>query len=82
MIAQHELRAQVLRRKQLSQEACLAMGEPVGTVSEYVRYWSDESQWVVEVHQYSRPGGDLGASGRPDPKRLRLEGVLYIAWSG
>ncbi len=33
---------------------------------------------VALVHQYLLPSGALGASGRPDPKRLILNGLLYI----
>lgn len=51
-------------------------GEPMGTRSQFIRY-SDKGRWVVEIHQYLRPDGTLGASGRPDPKRLRLEGIIY-----
>ena len=33
---------------------------------------------VALVHQYLLPSGALGASGLPDPKRLILNGLLYI----
>jgi hypothetical protein len=33
---------------------------------------------VAVVHQYLRPDGSLGASGLPDPKRLLVNGILYI----
>jgi hypothetical protein len=29
------------------------------------------------VHQYLRPDGTLGLSGRPDPKLVLYEGVVY-----
>jgi hypothetical protein len=32
---------------------------------------------VAEVHQYLMPNGQLGASGKPDPKRLLHNGTLY-----
>src|SRR5262245_4595038 len=49
---------------------------PQGTRSQTIRYFKDK-QWVVEVHQYLRPDSTLGASGRPDPKRLRMNGFIY-----
>jgi hypothetical protein len=49
---------------------------PQGTRSQTIRYFKG-NQWVVEVHQYLRPDGTLGASGRPDPKRLRMNGFIY-----
>jgi hypothetical protein len=33
---------------------------------------------VAVAHQYLRPDGTLGASGRPDPKAIFSEDVLYI----
>lgn len=30
------------------------------------------------VHQYQLPGGGIGASGRPDPKRLFEHGKIYV----
>jgi hypothetical protein len=32
---------------------------------------------VARVHQYDRPDGTIGLSGRPDPKRVLSGGVLY-----
>jgi hypothetical protein len=32
---------------------------------------------IARVHQYLRTDGSIGASGRPDPKRLFEEGTLY-----
>ena len=54
-------------------------GEPPGTRGQLVRYSDHNGRWVVEVFQYLRPDGTIGASGRPDPKRLRLGGKIYVA---
>src|SRR5215831_17614223 len=54
-------------------------GEPQGTRSQTIRYVDLAGQWVVEIHQYLRPDGSLGASGRPDPKRLRIAGTIFIS---
>lgn len=53
-------------------------GEPPGTRSQVIRYVDLSGQWVVVVHQYLRPNGDLGGSGKPDPKRLRIAGTIFI----
>ncbi len=64
------IRNKVLRHPEMK-------GEPPGTRSQLIRYLDQKGSWVVEVHQYLRPDGTLGASGRPDPKRLRLGGIIY-----
>ena len=52
--------------------------EPVCTRSQYTIYLDAEGQEVAHAHQYLRTDGNLGASGRPDPKRLLVNGILYI----
>lgn len=58
-------------------------GEPVCTRSQYVLYLDPRGEKVAEVHQYVRPDGGIGASGRPDPKALLIDDVVYhvTAWS-
>ena len=50
-------------------------GQPLGTVSQRVLYLR-EGMNVAVVHQYVRPDGALGGSGRPDPKWLRDGNVI------
>jgi hypothetical protein len=50
--------------------------EPFCTRSQMVSY-RDGSNEIARVHQYVKPNGQLGASGKPDPKRLLHNGVLY-----
>ena len=50
--------------------------EPYCTRSQIVRYY-DGAHQVAVVHQYMRPDGTIGAWGRPDPKAVLHEGVLY-----
>lgn len=50
---------------------------PACTRSQVVVYLDQSSRMVAIVHQYLKPDGTLGASGNPDPKALRHEGVLY-----
>ena len=47
-------------------------GEPTCTRSQIHTYWLDGAP-VALVHQYTRPDGSIGASGRPDPKVLVLD---------
>jgi len=55
-----------------------AANEPRCTYSEMISYLDQEGNEVARVHQYKRPDGSMGASGRPDPKRLLSDGVIYI----
>lgn len=49
---------------------------PLCTRSEMVIYYTSDRTPVAWVHQYLRPDGTLGGSGRPDPKRLVIEGRI------
>jgi hypothetical protein len=48
------------------------IGEPHCTRSQIVLYSTLDGKPVALVHRYRRPSGQLGGSGRPDPKRLFL----------
>lgn len=52
-------------------------GQPYCTRSQEVSYFDKDDQEVARVHQYLRPDGTLGGSGRPDPKRVFQGGILY-----
>lgn len=52
-------------------------GQPQCTRGQMVRYQDEARGLLVEVFQYMRPDGRLGASGRADPKRLRLGDTIY-----
>ncbi len=52
--------------------------EPFCTRSQSVSYIDQEGNEVARVHQYLRTDLTIGASGRPDPKRVLFEGRLYI----
>ncbi len=51
--------------------------EPYCTRSLMLAYFDQDGNEVARVHQYLRPDGTIGASGRPDPKRLLDGGILY-----
>lgn len=54
-------------------------GEPYCTRSEIVSYRDEDARQIARVHQYVRPDGSLGLGGKPDPKMLLHEGVLYVS---
>lgn len=55
-------------------------GQPPCTRSQVVFYFDQSGARVAVVHQYLRPDGTLGASGKPDPKWLRVgQGYLQEA---
>ena len=56
----------------------MLLHEPPGTRSQMVAYVDASGQRVALVHQYLRPDGTLGGSGRPDPKLLIEGGVTYF----
>jgi hypothetical protein len=51
--------------------------EPYCTRSQVLIYWTPERTPVAMVHQYVRPDGSLGASGRPDPKLVVIGDTVY-----
>jgi hypothetical protein len=56
--------------------------EPFCTHSQSVSYRDSDGNEIVRVHQYLRPDNTIGASGRPDPKRLLKDGILYRLHKG
>src|SRR4029453_81011 len=52
-------------------------GQPYFTQSQGVAYFEKDNKEVARIHQYLRPDGLLGGSGRPDPKRVLQGGILY-----
>ena len=52
---------------------------PAGSKSERVVYRDELGRRVAIVHQFRKPNGQLGASGKPDPKMLEHEGDNYYA---
>lgn len=46
--------------------------EPFCTWSRMYAYRTPDGQPVALAHQYDRPDGSIGGSGRPDPKWLKV----------
>src|SRR3990172_8867319 len=55
----------------------LAANEPFCTQSQMVSYRDQNNNEIARLHQYLRPDCNIGASGKPDPKRLFQDGILY-----
>ncbi len=53
-------------------------GQIHGTMSQMVWYVDDQLNRIVLVHEYRRPDGTLGGSGRPDPKRLLVGDEVWF----
>ena len=51
--------------------------ETVQITSVMYSYYDENGAEVARVHQYERPDKTIAASGKPDPKRLVKEGILY-----
>lgn len=51
--------------------------EPHCTRSQMVAYFDDGGIEIARAHQYLRTDGRLGASGKPDPKRIVIDGVTF-----
>lgn len=55
--------------------------QPHCTLSQMISYMDSSGQELVRVHMYLLPDGTIGGSGKPDPKLLYEDGVLYAAYT-
>ena len=78
MITQGRLQQEYLRNAHLTKESAAFANEPFCTHAQTIRYVDDNGVWQVEVFQYKRADGTIGASGKPDPKRLRMGDVILV----
>ncbi|WP_423918777.1 hypothetical protein [Candidatus Poriferisodalis sp.] len=60
-----------------SAQAGPASRQPPGTVSELVGY-CEAGLRVAVAHRFVTPDGEVAASGRPDPKEVRMDGELLV----
>jgi hypothetical protein len=51
--------------------------QPEGTVSQTITYFDKDRKQAAQAHQFLLSDGSIGGSGKPDPKRVLYEGVLY-----
>ena len=75
-IERGELTAHFLRDAHILQPE--SVGESYCTRGQMIRYVDARGTWIVEVFQYLRPDGSLGASGRMDPKRMRIGAEVWV----
>jgi hypothetical protein len=52
-------------------------GLPDGSETQMVSYREKNGLELARAHRFVLPDGSIGASGKPDPKRLLKDGVLY-----
>jgi hypothetical protein len=78
MILQGKLKAKFIGNRHLKHPEERREPEPYCTRGQTIRYSDVNGKWQVEVFQYLRPDGTLGASGKQDPKRMRLDGAIYV----
>jgi hypothetical protein len=55
--------------------------QPPGTLSETVPYSFGKGDMAL-CHQFRKPDGTIGASGKPDPKMIRCNGKQYFVHNG
>jgi len=52
--------------------------EPYCTRSQIIAYLDRSGKKLAIAHRYLRPNGELGASGRPDPKTIREGNTIFL----
>ena len=52
-------------------------GEPRCTRSQILAYTDSTGRVVLRIHRYLRRGGVIGGSGKPDPKYLLYDNIIY-----
>ena len=74
-IARGELQPRLLRDAHLEQPE--RVGESYCTRGQMIPYLDEQGTLLVEVFQYLRADGSLGASSLPDPKRMRVGNEIW-----
>ena len=65
-----------LRRVYDEPASPLSKQEP-GTRSIVDTYYDDADRKVMTLHCFLKPDGTLGGSGKPDPKELLVDDIMY-----
>jgi hypothetical protein len=74
-VNQGSIRERVKASKRLSAERLAKTDLPDGTYSETVEYFEGDLK-LATAHRYVLPSGQIGGSGRPDPKKMVCCGVV------
>ncbi len=74
----HKVKSNELTAVLVSNRDCLPEANQLpGAKSQILEYRDSNNHTVAKVHQYTNPDGSIGAFGKPDPKSLMIDGVLY-----
>jgi hypothetical protein len=68
-----EIREQVIHSGEPSAE----IGLPPGTKTQMISYLDSTGFELARAHRFLLPDGTIGASGKPDPKRMFKDGKLF-----
>ena len=52
-------------------------GLPAGSRTQMISYRDKSGLELARAHRFVLPDGSIGASGKPDPKRMLKDGILY-----
>lgn len=69
----------VVKNKEVPFDVYRQKGFPPGTRSQFVIY-EQGAEEIARAHRYVYPDGQIGASGRPDPKRIMCCGVILFGY--
>lgn len=72
-------RGEVSTRVLVSSPAPPGLPFPEGTQSQRIAFIDATGRQFAVAHQYRKPDGTLAGSGRPDPKELLVDDMLYKA---
>lgn len=53
------------------------VGLPPGSRTEMLSYLDENGAELARAHRFVLPDGSIGASGKPDPKRVFKDGKIY-----
>jgi hypothetical protein len=56
----------------------LRSGQPHCTYSQILSFSDSQGNRFAACHQYKRPDGTIGGSGKPDPKRIMLGDTIFF----
>ena len=71
-----QIQAGVAKRGRPLKSSLGPVHQPQGTVSEILPYLLHGVK-IALCHQYTRPDGTIGASGKPDPKFVRYKNMEF-----
>lgn len=77
MIKKGLLSRKLSRNSHLSKPKTGEKQLPYCTHSQILRYYDKNGELCLVLHQYLKPNGMIGGSGKPDPKRLLLGNTAY-----